>query len=87
MGSFFFEIKKTSRMQNDSANKTLKWIVQPEFHQLFDIAISQLNARKDSTLSSVQVIPRSAAIHRFTLVILNVDSIQTTDSGQCNRQF
>jgi hypothetical protein len=49
----------------------LKWIVQPEFHSLFHIAVSEISARKESVLSPINIIARyqnfSEASNRFNL--------------------
>ena len=41
-----------------SSESALKWIVQPEVHNLFRVAVSEISARKESVLSPINIIAR-----------------------------
>ena len=74
-----------------TSEKTFKWIVQPDFEEIFRTSLAQVYSRKDSVLPTVSIIAR-LYIEAFKMQFWNPCTVsefcfelQVTDSSKCNR--
>ena len=74
-----------------TSEKTFKWIVQPDFEEIFRTSLAQVYSRKDSVLPTVSIIAR-LYIEAFKMHFWNPCTVsefcfelQVTDSSKCNR--